>query len=84
MPGITENNFISCIRGQNSDGLYLIYTKGGTDAVNIPVKECRFIKCIANGRISRSTTNDADLTNALVSVYDDNWRTTPENNDSFP
>ena len=60
LPEITENNFLSCTGGQDSGGIYLYQITGGTNGANLPVKECRFISCVAYGRMYQSTTNDAD------------------------
>ena len=45
LPEITENDFIRCSAAQDAGGLYIYRTTGGTDGVNLPVKECRFISC---------------------------------------
>ena len=60
LPETTANTFISCSGGQDCGGLYLYETKGGTRGENLPVKECRFIGCIAYGKSPQSTKNEAD------------------------
>ena len=59
VPEITVNNFISCEAGQDGGGLYLIQIEGGTNGANLPVRNCKFIGCIANG-ILLNGDNDAD------------------------
>ena len=59
MPEITESNFISCISGQDSGGLELSKVTV-TTGVDLPVRECSFIGCIANGVTSDPQLNDAD------------------------
>ena len=58
-PEVTECLFLSCEAGADGGGLYLYQTKGGINGVNLPVKECRFIKCIPHGYDSGSY-NSAD------------------------
>ena len=60
LPEITKCIFLSCEAGSDCGGLYLIRTKGGTNGENLPVKECRFISCVAYGKVSGSQTNEAD------------------------
>ena len=52
--------FLACVAGGDAGGLYLIRTNGGTNGENLPVRECRFISCVAHGKVSGSQTNDAD------------------------
>ena len=82
LPEITECMFLSCEAGGDGGGLYLIRTKGGTNGVNLPVKDCSFIKCIPHGYGGRTYdsadggglmywSNDYTLgvTNSLFSRY---------------
>lgn len=51
---------ISCLGGQDCGGLYV---SGSTtaDGDNLPVRECRFVGCIANGIASWINNNDTDV-----------------------
>ena len=59
VPEITESSFVSCSSGQDGGGMWLSGVTT-TDGTNFPVKKCRFVKCIANGIASWTTSNDAD------------------------
>ena len=49
MPEVTASIFVWCLGGEDGGTLYLYQTKGGTNGVNLPVQECRFIDCVARG-----------------------------------
>ena len=60
LPEISQNDFFSCSAAQDGGGFYIYGTTSETDGVNIPVHDCRFISCIANGIASWSSDNEAD------------------------
>ena len=60
LPEISNTSFISCSAGTDGGAVCLDRTKGGTNGANLPVKECRFLSCVAKGRSSTSAQNEAD------------------------
>ena len=59
VPNIFESTFISCSAGEDGGGLYL-YQITGTNGVTLPVNNCLFISCIANGQVTWTVENEAD------------------------
>ena len=60
LPEITTNNFISCTGGEDTGGVDLRRVTGDNDGANLPVRECRFIGCVAYGKMADTTANNAD------------------------
>ena len=49
VPEIVETHFLSCLASEDAGGVYILATTGGTNEANIPVRECRFLDCVARG-----------------------------------
>ena len=56
---ISQSTFISCSGGQDGGGLEIVGSTESSEQENLPVKDCKLIGCIANGRTD-TTANDAD------------------------
>ena len=58
VPEIVETYFLSCLASEDAGGVYILATTGGTNEANLPVRECRFIDCVARGDEGGSSRAD--------------------------
>ena len=60
IPEIIATDIMSCSAGEDGGGIYTEQAAWESSGPNIPVRECRFINCHANGIASWISSNEAD------------------------
>ena len=60
IPQSVDNSFHMCTAGGDGGGLYLYTIAKQTNRETLPIKDCKFVGCIAYGNVLDERVNDAD------------------------